>query len=214
MTAFIISGFFSLTSGRRIRTDVPRPNGTTQGVYYVHYDTVVQCSQTGPISAEVRKYSPPGEAVLQDDTIAYVTAKAYMPPPNMPRTLLLEAIHIAPEPGDPTSDSYEESVPDLPFPSVLIHGTVSSEHKVNDGGVVIFPVTVSDYVRGNNKISTIRYDSMTLSTVQNETSNSQLANGQGDTSLEKRACSEQNHASYVIRNMLPNAGGWHFMRRP
>lgn len=157
MSAFIISGFFSLTSGRRIRTDVARPNGTSQGVYYVHYETIVQCSQSGPISAELRKYSPPGESVLQNDTIAYVVAKAYMPPPNMPRTFLLEAIHIAPEPGDPSSDDYEDSVPDFPFPSFFIQGTVSEEHKVDEGGIVNFPVNVSDYVRGNNKKSTVTY---------------------------------------------------------
>ena len=157
MSAFIISGFFSLTSGRRIRTDVPRSNGTSQGVYHVYYETIVQCSQTDLITAELRKYSPPGETVLQNDTIAYVVAKAYMPPPSMPRTFLLEAIHIAPEPGDPTSDDYEESVPDFPFPSFFIQGTVSDEHKVDEGGVVNFPVNVSDYVRGNNKKSTVMY---------------------------------------------------------
>jgi hypothetical protein len=73
----------------------------------------------------------------------------------MPSTFLLEAIHIAPEPGDPTTDDYEETVPDFPFPCILVHGTVSSEHKLDNGGIVNFPVTVSDYVRGSNKVSTL-----------------------------------------------------------
>lgn len=205
MTAFIISGFFSLTLGHRIRTEVARPNGTSQGVYHIHYETVVQCSQTGPISAEVRRYSPPGETILQDDTIAYVFARAYMPPPNMPKTILLEAIHIAPKPGDPTTDDYEESVPDFPFPSVLVHGTVSSEHKVDNGGVVNFPVTVSDYVRGSNKISTLMYAYVFSLTVFQPHRVSKLADGQRNTPVEKCPCSKQKHASDTVRKVFPIA---------
>jgi hypothetical protein len=64
--------------------------------------------------------SPPRETVLQDKTIAYVVAKAHVPPLNMPRTALLEAIHIVAEPGDPTSNNYENSELNFPFPSILI----------------------------------------------------------------------------------------------
>ena len=189
MSTFIVSGFFSLTSGRRVRSEVPRPNGSSQGVYHIYYDTTVQCTQTGPISAELRKYSPPGEPVLQNDTIAYVVAKAYMPPVNMPRIILLEAIHIASEPGDPTSDEYEDSVPDFPFPSIFVQGTTSAEHKGDDGGVIHFPVTVTDYVRGHNKKSNIVYVFfyLNLTYLNDNLFCFELAHGQIDASLEKRS---------------------------
>ena len=155
MTTFIISGFFALSSGRRLRTEVPRLNGTSQGIYYVHYDTTVQCSQSGPVSAEIRKYSPPGECVIQDDTIAYVVAKAYVPSSALSGTVLLEAIHIAPEPGNPTSENYEDSVPDFPFPMIFAKGTVCGEPKSEGGTVVLFALAVSDYIRGGNKKTTL-----------------------------------------------------------
>ena len=157
MTTFIISGFFALSSGRRVRTEVPRSNGTSQGVYYVHYDTTVQCSQSGPISAEIRKYSPPGECVIPDDTIAYVVAKAYVPASTQSGLVLLEAIHIAPEPGNPNSEMYQDSVPDFPFPIVFAEGTVCEEPNTEGGSVVLFALAVSDYIRGGNKKSTLQY---------------------------------------------------------
>lgn len=151
----MISGFFALSSGRRLRTEVGRSNGTSQGVYHVHYNSTVQCSQSGPVSAEIRKYSPPGECVLPDDTIAYVIAKAYVPASALLDPVLLEAVHIAAEPGDPKSESYEDSVPDFLFPTVFAHGAVCEEPKTDARGVVLFPLAVSDYIRGGNKKTTL-----------------------------------------------------------
>ena len=157
MSTFTTAGFFGLTSGCHICTEVAKTNGSTQGVYYIHYITSVNCSVSGPISAELRKYSPPNDTVLADNTIAFVIAKVYVPPANVPGNILLEAIHIAPVPGDPTSEAYEDSVPDFRFPAIFAHGCVINEHQEEKLGVVTFPMVVSDYIRGGTKQSTLQY---------------------------------------------------------
>lgn len=155
MSAFIVTGFFGLASGRRIRTEISKTNGTAQAIYHISYTTSIDCNISGPVSAELRKYSPPGDTIFQDDTIAYVIAKAYVPPGNVQGNILLEAIHIAPVLGDPTSREYEDKVPDFIQPAVFIHGTVSGDSDNEQNGVVTFPVVVSDYVRGSTMQTTL-----------------------------------------------------------
>ena len=155
MSTFTLTGFFGLTSGQRVHTELPKPNGSTQGVYYVHYVTSLNTAQTGAISAEIRKYSPPHDIILQNDTIVFVVAKAYVPPGDTTGNMLLEASHIIPVPGNPNSDGYEDLVPDFRFPLIFAQGTVTGEHTETEGGIVTFPVTVSDYVRGATKLSTL-----------------------------------------------------------
>lgn len=157
MSAFTISGFFGLASGRRVRTEISKSNGSTQGVYYMTYITSIQCSNSDPVSAELRKYSPPGDSVFQDDTIAYVIAKAFVPPGTVTGNILLEALHIAPVPGDPASFNYVNSVPDFQFPAVFAHGTVCGEAEGDQNSVVTFPVSVSDYIRGSTMQTTLMF---------------------------------------------------------
>jgi hypothetical protein len=151
MSTFIIMGYFSLRSGRRVRTEV-RTNGTSKVVYHMHYDTSVDCSQSSPFSAELRKYSPPHDTVLQDDTIASVIAKAYIPPGNVPGSIILEAIRMAPV---PVKSGYMDPESEFRYPTVFAHGTVTGEHEGGQGGEVMFPMTTSNYVRGSTKQTTL-----------------------------------------------------------
>ena len=77
MLTFTTAGFFGLTSGCHIHTEVAKTNGTTQGVYYIYYITSMNCSVSGPISAKLHKYSPLNDTVLADNTIAFMIAKVY-----------------------------------------------------------------------------------------------------------------------------------------
>ncbi|KAF8473658.1 hypothetical protein DFH94DRAFT_655147, partial [Russula ochroleuca] len=80
MSSFILIGFFALTGGRRVRFDVARPNGSPVTICHMLYNTSVICSrEPGELSAEVRKYSPVGEAPLPDNTVAFMVAKAFVP---------------------------------------------------------------------------------------------------------------------------------------
>ena len=125
------------------------------GDYHVSYTTSINCNISGPVSAELHKYSPPGDTIFQDNTIAYVIAKAYIPPGSVQGNILLEAIHIAPVLGDPTSKEYEDKVLDFIQPAVFIHRTVSGNSNSEQNGIVMFPVIVLDYVCGSTMQMTI-----------------------------------------------------------
>ncbi|KAF8473660.1 hypothetical protein DFH94DRAFT_695668 [Russula ochroleuca] len=58
-------------------------------------------------------------------------------------------------PGDPSNDNYDDMLPDFCHPLVLTMGVVSSAPDGGSGGPVTFPVSVSEYIRGAMKDSTI-----------------------------------------------------------
>ncbi|KIP03196.1 hypothetical protein PHLGIDRAFT_54813, partial [Phlebiopsis gigantea 11061_1 CR5-6] len=119
-------GFLGLASARRISS--PNSKGSTTWHYY--YNTTIQ-TPTHAIPAELRIYSPPDDVAHPDYTIAHVVAKAHLAANG---TALLDAISVAPVPGDPEDDSYEDRVPDLPYPFIFALGVVQkSEHQSDDG---------------------------------------------------------------------------------
>ena len=122
-----------MTSGRRVRTGVPRTNETPKTVYHMHYVTSVDCSQSGPISTEVRKYSLTDDIVLQGDTIAFVNAKAHIPPGNVRGSIFLEAICMALVPVKLMSLGYMDPVSDFRYPVSFSHGTVIGERENKEG---------------------------------------------------------------------------------
>jgi hypothetical protein len=155
MSSCCIIGFFELMHGRRVDTDVNKPDGSVVTTKHDFYETCVVCSDAISMPAELRKYSPVKEVILRDKTVAYVVAKLNVPPAGGP--LLLEAWHVAPVPGDPSSIDYNAHIPDFERPIVIGLGIVSAGPDGPPGGAVTFPVTVSDYVRGGVKESTVRY---------------------------------------------------------
>jgi hypothetical protein len=162
MSSCSIVGFLELTHGRRVRTDVKKADGTSFGKYQVYYNSSVICSETVSLPAEIRKYSPASEVVLPENTVAFVVAKMNVPTGKGPTSVLLEAWHITPVPGDPASDGYDDLAPDFCRPLVFALGTVGTGHDGPADGVVSFPVAVSDYVQGGVKEMTVRYASAIL----------------------------------------------------
>ena len=128
----------------------------SMGIWHVHYNTALTCQDLPLLPAELRNCSPVINTVFQDDTVTFVMAKAYVPPGNVAGNILLEAIHITPLPGDPSDDSYDEHMPDFPYPIVFGLGTVSSSVETFSDGRISFPVSLSDYVRGNLKQSVLQ----------------------------------------------------------
>ena len=157
MSSFIIVGFLGLTSGCRVRSDVTRPDGTPLVLWHVIYDTCIICAQPPSLPAELQKYSPINDVVYPDDTVAFVVAKAYVPPVNISKTVLLDTILMIPVPGDPSSTEYDERVPDLCTPLVFGIGTVAAAHDSAPNTPVYFPTTVSEFVRGSPKQTVIQY---------------------------------------------------------
>ena len=209
MSTFTLTGFFSLTSGQRVHTELPKPNSSTQGVYYVHYVTSLNTAQTGAISAEIRKYSPPHDIILQNDTIVFVVAKAYVPPGDTTGNMLLEASHIIPVPGNPNSEGYEDLVPDFCFPLIFAQGTVTGEHTETERGDCNISSNGFGLHSWCNEIVDLvvchrfflLYIHLTATSLFYSV---QMAHGQKDTEMEKCAFSESKRPVNIDRNMLRN----------
>jgi hypothetical protein len=99
-------------------------------------------------------YSPPKSIILHNKTIAYVVVKLNLLSAGGP--VLLEAWHIAPFPGDPTSKEYSFYIPDFLRLIVVGLGVVGDGHNSLPGGAVTFPVMVSDFVHGGVKETSVR----------------------------------------------------------
>jgi hypothetical protein len=149
MSSFTVLGFFALASGRRLQTLKP---GTTTRTWHAHYTTTIQCINPPYLPADLRIYSPINDIVHADDTIAFVVARLYVPPTG---DVLLDAIRIVPCPGDPSNDSYDETVPNFQFPMVYGLGVVSSVHETLPNGSTVFPVTLTEYVRDTSQQSNV-----------------------------------------------------------
>jgi hypothetical protein len=150
MSSFTIFGFFALGNGRRLQTT---KHGTQTRTWHAHYTTTIQCVTPPYVPADLRIYSPINDILHPDNTIAFTIARVHIP-----RTgdVLLDALYIIPCPGNPSEDSYDDTVPDFQFPMVYGLGVVSSVHENLPDGSTAFSVTLTEYVRDTNQQSTVQ----------------------------------------------------------
>src|SRR5882762_8260072 len=150
MSSLAFMGFFCLAEGRRVMTT--RANNTR--IWHAHYTTTIQCADGSTLPANVRIYSPMNDVLHADNTIAFVYALAHIPTNSI---VVMDASHVLPFPGDPLTDSYEDSVPNLPNPFVIALGHVSGNASHLPEGSRTFPILVSEYVRDNTQLCTLTY---------------------------------------------------------
>ena len=151
MSSLLVVGFFALASGRRLAITKP---GAKSKTWYCYYSTTIQTSSGNILPADLRIYSPMNDVVHPDNSVAFVIAKAYIPPND---TTFLDALHLAICPGDPSSDSYEESLPDCPYPWIFGVGHVPSKAETLTDNTKIFPVSHTEYVRESSRNSYIMF---------------------------------------------------------
>ncbi|EJD36382.1 hypothetical protein AURDEDRAFT_44621, partial [Auricularia subglabra TFB-10046 SS5] len=134
-------GYLAVTKGRRVASENPNTRKTT---HHMYYETVIQtCGVDVP--AELRYWVPSTEKELADGTIVDVLAKVHAPSNSV---MLLDAIQFVPFPGDPSSPEYEDSIPEKPFPTVIVLGNTSGPAETLDDGVSLgYAVQASEYVR-------------------------------------------------------------------
>ena len=156
MSSFTILGFFALASGRRLQTIKP---GTTIRTWHAHYTTTIQCISPPYVPADLRIYSPMNDILHADNTIAFVVARVHIPHSG---DILLDAIRIVPCPGDPSLESYDDTVPNFQFPMVYGLGVVSTPHETLQNGSTVFSVTLTEYVRDANQQSNVQYVDVAL----------------------------------------------------
>jgi hypothetical protein len=143
--------FFALANGHRLQTLKP---GTSVRTWHAHYATTIQCITPPYVPADLRIYSPINDVLHPDNTIAFVVARVHIPHTG---DILLDALHIVPCPGNPSDDSYDDTVPDFQFPMVYGLGVVSSPHESLPNGSTAFSVALTEYVRDANQQSTVQY---------------------------------------------------------
>lgn len=154
MALLMVSGYLAVAEGRRVSS--VKPNSTTK-TYHCLYTTALQSTGGVCFPGELRIYSPFNDVILPDDTVGFVMAKAYFPANAPEEKILLEASHFFAVPGNPSSDTYESSIPDCLVPFVFGLGTVPAcPPTLPDGVSRAFSVVVSDYVRDGRKSSTVQ----------------------------------------------------------
>ena len=151
MSSFTIIGFFALASGHHLQTVKP---GTAIRTWHAHYTTIIQCINPPYLPADLRIYSPINDVLHPDNTIAFVVARVHVPQTG---NVLLDVLRIVPCPGDPSQDSYDDTVPNFQFPMVYGLGIVSTPHETLPNGSTAFSVVLTEYVRDMNQQSNVLY---------------------------------------------------------
>ena len=155
--AFVIVGFFALTAGRRVLTELSLSSGDNVTICHMLYSTTVVCSQQpATLLAEIHIYSPFDDAPLPDNTVAFIVAKAHIPLEGTGCTVLLDALHFSPILGNPSDENYNANLPAFSNPLVLALGTVSADHEETLGGPLTFPVSLSEYIHGGVRQSIVQ----------------------------------------------------------
>ncbi|KAJ7429681.1 hypothetical protein B0H11DRAFT_2211998 [Mycena galericulata] len=148
--ALTIFGIFSVRNGNRVST-VKRTGGS---VFHQQYMTAIECENGQRLRAQLRVYSPLGDQTLPDNTVVLTVGQIIFPAGGA--DALMDAIRVVPFPGDPTSDAYQDNMPDFPVPSIIGLGHVlSPHHTLQDGKSRAWPITVGAYVQDTNQTCTI-----------------------------------------------------------
>ena len=155
LCSFSLTGFFTLKSHECRRTTTVRRDGSTSTAFHLFYDTDLSCGKLKSMPATVRIYSPPGDAPLTNDTVAYVNTKCHVPASINVGPILLDASELTALTGDPSHADYEKGLPDFKSPSVVGLGFVDSPVQGPPNGIVMFHVRVSEFVHGRRLESVI-----------------------------------------------------------
>lgn len=108
MSAFILTGFLGVANNRRDSRLTKNRSGKEVRSYHTYYSTALHTAQGQSNEVELRVWNSSSDTFYPDDTILYTMAKMYAPP-NQP--FLLEAMHVAPVPGDPSLENISPRCP-------------------------------------------------------------------------------------------------------
>ncbi|KAI5985908.1 hypothetical protein EDC04DRAFT_2512288, partial [Pisolithus marmoratus] len=140
-----IFGFFALANGKHVKT---LKAGSSTATYHCLYEATIQCTSGVVFPAMLHVYSPFNDVALPDNTVAFVSAKASIPSSIPDKPVLLEGMYVVHIPGDPTSDVYEHTIPDFPYPMVVGLGVVATQPwTLANGTSKAFTVVSTDYVQ-------------------------------------------------------------------
>ncbi|EIM83453.1 uncharacterized protein STEHIDRAFT_160036 [Stereum hirsutum FP-91666 SS1] len=154
MTNFMFHDFFLLTSGERVATNRTLPSGGNSVSWHHVYRTTVRYTNLGARNSRLRLWSPASAPLFPDGTIVLGLVKVHAP--NAPDLISLDAMSAYPVNGDPSSDQYQDSIPDIPGTLCFVIGTVRSGQEILSDGSRTFTLATMAYVFGANQPSLIR----------------------------------------------------------
>ena len=153
MSLFIIISLFPLSAGER-----------TENAQTITYTSSIVCLDGTPVPASVHVPSCLSNPVLQYGTVALLIGTIFIPPCHDTNPIMIDIIHFAPFPGDPSNASqYAASIPNFPSPVVISQGTLSTVSAADSGSTVAFALAVSEYVCGRFQTLTVESVSFSLS---------------------------------------------------
>ena len=156
MSLLIFVGLFSLRDGHHVNTSFTKHSGEQVMTTHAHYTTAVVCRTPPALPAELRVYSRSSDSCLPDNTVAIVVAKGYVPTGDIAGDLLLDALHIAPFPGNASDPQiYDRMLPDFHWPLLFGLGSVSGPITKLPNDQVSIPVLLGEFVRGSIKSSIV-----------------------------------------------------------
>jgi hypothetical protein len=108
MPSFNVIGYFALAQGKHIPTLLP---GATFPINHNHYITCLKFTSDDIMMyslATLHVYSGSGNALLPDNTITFMIAKACAP---TRKPIELDVLYLSAFPGDPNDDQYDVCMP-------------------------------------------------------------------------------------------------------
>ncbi|KAJ7689854.1 hypothetical protein B0H17DRAFT_1134783 [Mycena rosella] len=153
MSSFNILGFFQLKGGRRISTQKPESTFLT---WHAHYNSDIWCTTANSrVPAEIRLYTSSTTPLLPDGTVAFAMCAA---PSSANHCFFLDVPNLIVMPGDPTSSTYDDHLPNENTAFTYGVGRISGGPQILDDGHSsrVVTVAVSDFVRGETRTSTIQ----------------------------------------------------------
>ncbi|KAJ7710940.1 hypothetical protein B0H17DRAFT_1124021 [Mycena rosella] len=153
MSSFNILGFFQLKGGRRVSTQKPE---STFLIWHAHYNSNIWCTTANSrVPAEIRLYTSSTTPLLPDGTVAFAMCAAQL---SANHRFFLDVPTLIVMPGDPTSSTYDDHLPDENTAFTYGVGRISGGSQILDDGHSsrVVTVAVSDFVRGETRTSTIQ----------------------------------------------------------
>ena len=151
-------GLFSLARGNRI--SVPRNRGNsvvaptnTNVTFFMNYVSTFQCRLDDFLGTDVRVYSPRYDVPLPDNTVVFLVGRICT---SAGGNALIDVLHLAPFPGDPSDPDYDSHLPDEPNPYIVILGVVVGQAEDLPDGGRAFRVEAQAHVCGQSRTSVIK----------------------------------------------------------
>lgn len=154
MSSFYLFGNFGLGPGSTHVTQRPANAANQRPTTHHIYPTCISLPHGQAVNANIRMFAPASARLLPENTVINALVTAFLPANG---EWQLEAIWFTTFPGDPSFDTYDDNIFDMPSTIYVGTGPVRSAVMDLGDGVRAFNQEVFGFVRGLNQPSMVRY---------------------------------------------------------